>query len=199
MNRYFFAIGSTAVLLVVAVVFLAFRRAVSSSELHEAVVRSDIHELIRLLNAGRDIDELNRGEVLGIEIRTYPMRYENNVTPLFVAVGESNLAIVSFLLDNGANMVLGGGHDSSLHYAIICTEPSIVLDMHNVKSRLPDKRQFDREESIEVVRMLVTHGADINYRRNEYSETPLELCERLREYELREKIQKWSDEYNERN
>lgn len=198
-NRYVCAIGVTTILAMLAVVFLAYRSAVRTSQLHEAVVRSDIQELDRLLNAGNNIDELNRGEVLGIGIRTYPMRFEDSVTPLFVAVGESNPAIVSFLLNKGANVTVGGGYDSPLHFAIICLEPSIDFDIDDAPSKLSVERPFDREASIEVIRLLIAHGADVNYRRKVDSESPLEICERLREYEIREKMQKWFCEYNEKN
>ncbi len=192
MNRYIYTIGGSTILAILVVTVLAYRSTISSSQLHEAVLRSDIQELKRLLEKGRNIDQLNRGEIFGIGIRKLPMKYESEVTPLNVAVGKSDPVVVSFLLDNGADVNIGvGGYGSMLRWALIQLAPSI--DFHETPLRVTFS---DREASIEVIRLLIEHGADVNYQDYGDGETPLEMCERLGEFEVCEKMRRWSREYN---
>ena len=145
------------------------------AELHEAVMRSDLADLTRLLAAGCDINQLNHGDALGVRIRAYPLPYENDETPLYVAVAQTDPPLVAYLLENGADANLGGGYDTPLHRALICMQPSINIHGYD----LSDEPPFDPDAGIEVIRLLLAHGADPKLRRFVHSETPIEMSARL--------------------
>ena len=175
MTRYLVITGCMLMLVLIAAVATFYFRAVASAEMHEAVLRSDLDGVKRLLASGCNINQLNRGDALGVRIRAYPLHYENDVTPLYVAVAHTDPQLVAYLLDNGANTNLGGGYDTPLHLALICMQPSINIHGYD----LSDEPPFDPLAGIEVIRLLLAHGADPNFRRFTHSETAIEMSERL--------------------
>lgn len=175
MTRFFAAIGCMLMLVLIAAATTSYFRSVASAQMHEAVMRSDLNEVKRLLAAGRNINELNRGAALGVRIRAYPLQYENDVTPLYVAVAQTDVRLVAYLLDNGADPNLGGAYDTPLHRALICMQPSINIHGYD----LSDEPPFNPIAGLEVIRLLLAHGADPNLRRFDHSETAIELSERL--------------------
>jgi hypothetical protein len=175
MTRFLVAIGCMLMIVLIAAATTSYFRAVASAQMHEAVMRSDLNEVKHLLAAGRDINELNRGEALGVRIRSYPLQYENDVTPLYVAVAQTEVPLVAHLLDNGADPNFGGGYDTPLHLALICMQPSINIHGYD----LSDEPPFDPVAGLEVIRLLLAHGADPNLRRFDHSETAIEMSERL--------------------
>lgn len=182
MTRYFVAIGCMLMLVLIAAAATSYFKAVASAEMHEAVMRSDLSEVKRLLAAGRGINELNRGDALGVRIRVYPLHYENDVAPLYVAVAQTDPQLVAYLLENGADPNLGGGYDTPLHRALICMQPSINIHGYD----LSDEPPFDPIAGVEVIRLLLEHGANPTLRRFDHSETAVEMSERLGQDDSRE-------------
>jgi ankyrin repeat protein len=105
-----------------------YRSAANTAQLHEAIAHFDMPRLRSLLEQGYDVNQLNKGDVFGIRIRSYPLPYDSDVTPIYVAAGESNVDAVRLLIKNGANPNLEcGGYGSPLRLAVMQLAPSINL------------------------------------------------------------------------
>jgi hypothetical protein len=180
-------------------VICVYRNAANTAQFHEAIVHFDQSRLRSLLAKGNDVNQLNQGDVFGIRIRSYPLPYDSDVTPIYVAAGESNIDAVRLLLENGANPNLGSaGYSSPLELAVMQLAPSINIHAFDPELARSNSDPSIRASRVEIIRLLIAYGADINQRRFDGAESPLETCERIDEPTVHDLMVQWFDERQKR-
>jgi ankyrin repeat protein len=145
-----------------------------TNAMHEAVYRRDTARLVKLLDSGKPIDQLNEEKVFGIRIRSLPLKYENGVTPLYVAVCQSDPAIVKLLIGRGAKV----NYPVHSPYTILgraLTKLLPSIDIHG--TGMPEEPPDDVK--MRIIQLLVDAGADVSERKYEGGESPIEMCERM--------------------
>lgn len=176
-------------LFLVSVFAWEYLRVRKTNSLHDAVCRNDVVELKALLASGADVNQVNEDRVFGIRIRAYPYEYENDVTPLYVAVSTGNPALTELLIERGADVNLSKSCPyTPLGRAIIELNPGIP--MHGG----PLPVEVDSKTRMSIIEMLVRSGADINASSYRGGETPLEITTRCGFDELHDSLLKWEKE-----
>ncbi len=139
--------------------------ALAASALHFSPERqADFIGIVRLLvEHGADVNALATDD------------YGHDRTPLSYACEIGNVELVTFLLDHGANVVDAEyDYDSTPLHVAVNSCPSVNLLQH-----LPAESHWNPAPYIEIVRLLVEHGAYVNdAATDDYDRTPLSYaCE----------------------
>jgi Ankyrin repeats (3 copies) len=138
--------------------------------LHDAVFRGDTARVEELLDSGASVDQVSEDRVFGIRVRTWPEGYggEGGVTPLYFAVWRNNLNLVKLLLSRGADV----NHPTPGPYTILQLAVSEFYPCPVDFTGVPE------EIKLEIVRVLVDAGADVNERWYPGMDTSIEMCQR---------------------
>ncbi|XP_050412658.1 uncharacterized protein LOC126827399 [Patella vulgata] len=131
--------------------------------LHYAVKRGNIEIVRELLDHGADVSIEEDGDSLTpspIECETHRAHNVINtqdkegLTPLHYAVKRGNFAIARELLDHGADVSIEEDDDNLTPLSIAC------------------KTYCDNDDIVNIVKLLIARGADVNHR-HRFNETPL--------------------------
>jgi ankyrin repeat protein len=76
----------------------------------------------------------------------------NQTTPLLIAILNDHIDVATFLLEHGANLNAADGFGRTALWA--------AVDMRNLDT--PDNTETDRGPMLELIRVLLDHGADTN-------------------------------------
>jgi len=97
----------------------------------------------------------------GADVNTLVIReppYDEELTPLFLAVSQRDIEIIKFLVSQGANVNMKGSNGWS--------------PLHSAVSRFLYAKSH---QNIEIVKFLVSKGADVNAK-NQFDSTPLDMA-----------------------
>ena len=142
------------------VIFFAFNDASTSlfsGPIHEAV-KNGCFDVIEMIIAEEDIDVINT-------------RDEDGVTPIHIAVALKNYDMVSFLIENNANVnIRNNTGDMPLHYAVALNECDIIellltngADANALAGGYMSPLHWAAYlDYLDAVDILIRHGADVN-------------------------------------
>jgi ankyrin repeat protein len=86
------------------------------------------------------------------------------VTPLLMAVVRGHVDLLKFLLDRGADASTSGAGFTPLHWVAGTWETSMTHDYPNADGEWGALGGLPEERKVEIIKALVSHGADINAR-----------------------------------
>jgi hypothetical protein len=163
-----------------AVISRELRRVRRTNALHEAASRHDHAQITRLLDSGTPVDQVNEDKVFGVRIRSYPYEYENGVTALYVAACRCDLKSVKLLLDRGADV----NHPVASPYTILQRAVTTFFGSIDIYGTgIPPEPP--EEDKLQIVRLLLNAGADVNERKYEGAETAIDMCDRMHLSEIK--------------
>jgi len=151
------------------------------AKLHDAVIMDDFDEAKMLLEGGLDVNS-----ALG----------QSMETPLFTAAKEGGLAMTRFLIEKGANPLIGDRNDT-LPLHIACEyEPKIALYLINGHNDINAIGRWGRTplhiaaaHQPELAKLLIQRNALVEAYDNDNS-LPIDLAENFGNYELLAFMQK---------